>query len=174
MTESNPFILSETESLKDVSDAFPEASAPIQSQVVPNAPPRCNFAETLDHPTENFNVSEFASNLQAALHGLEFLNSVTSSVPDVGSSSDSKVDITYCIGKKLKGPEAAKFLKHFRRPTSFFKFPFREYPHRRVQHNWFVFTSHIFNYSFSPSGSSDIHFLGSALSKMEFTVFLVL
>ena len=176
MTESNRFNLSQSESLQDILDTFFETSAPNQSQIVSNVPPRCSFAETHNPPNENCDGSHFASNLQAVFQGLEFLNSIASSDPEVNSKADSMIDVSYCIGKKLTGTEAAKFLKNFRRPTPDFKFPFREHPRRqRAQHKWLVFISHIFLYiRLHVLGLLNIPSLVTASFRMGFTVSPVL
>ena len=137
MTEPNSLDLTQTDSVKDILDSTLEMFFSESSEM--NAPPRCSFAETHDPSSENFDISEFASSLQAALQGLEFLNSFNSSVPDVNSNSDSMVDVSYCVQKKLTGLEAANFLKNFRRTTPDFDFPFQENPvRRRAQHKWLV------------------------------------
>ena len=153
MAESNP---SPTGSLNDVLDTFPSDQPQIASNV-----PKCSFTESHDHLNENCGGPHFVSSLQAALRGLEFLNSVASSDPVPDVKFDSTVDVSYCVQKNLKGPEAAEFLKNFRRPTPAFNFPMREQPRRqRAQYKWLVFISHIFIYSTSRFRFTEHPFLG--------------
>lgn len=131
MTESNRFNFSHTESVKDILDSVLEMFASEQSQILSESPQICNFSEPGADPAEISDISEFASKLQSALQALEVRLPAISS----GSNVDSMIDVSYCVQKNLKGREAAKFLKKFRRPTP--DFPFKEKPpRRRAQYQW--------------------------------------